>query len=173
MPDLCPPARCFPAFRGIGLVAVAAATIAATLLLMQLQPSADAGAAPYRTPRLAVIVHLGTVLPALLLGGFVLARRKGDRLHRLLGGIWMATMVVTSIASFWIRGPSGGISGIHLFSLGTLIAIPVALWRIRAGDVQVHRQIMTSLYIGLLVAGAFALAPDRAAGRFLLEFFGS
>jgi uncharacterized membrane protein len=140
---------------------------------MQLQPSSATLGAPYRTPQAAVIVHLATVLPAVLLGALVLAKRKGDPLHRLLGGVWMTMMVVTAIASFWIRGQSGGLSGIHLFSVGTLIAVPVSLWRIRAGDVRTHRGILTSLYIGLLVAGAFTLAPDRLAGRFLLELSGT
>ena len=160
-----------PRLKGARLVAVAAVTVAVTLVLMQLQPSAPADGAVYRTPPLAVFVHLATVTPAVLLGGFLLVRRKGDRPHRLLGGAWMGMMMATSVASFWIRGPSGGFSGIHLFSVGTLIAVPVSLWRIRAGDVGAHRRILTSLYIGLLVAGAFALAPDRAAGRFLLQLF--
>ena len=169
MSAFCPP---IPKFKGAGVLAVAAVTILATLLLMQLQPSAGAGGAPYRTPELAVFVHLATVGPAVLLGGFLLARRKGDRLHRMLGRAWMAMMLVTALASFWIRGPSGGLSGIHLFSVGTLIAVPMAVWRIRAGDLKAHRQITTSLYVGLLVAGAFALAPDRVAGRFLLDLVG-
>lgn len=172
MSYFCPSAGRFPNFRGAGIAAIAVATTAVTLILMQVQPSdGDAGSA-YQTPEFAVILHLATVLPALLLGGFLLARRKGGRMHRSLGRMWMAMMVLTAIASFWIRGPSGGFSGIHLFSVGTLIAVPVALWRIRAGDVKAHSQIMTSLYIGLIVAGAFALDPDRIAGSFVARLFG-
>lgn len=167
----CPPQRIW-GLKTSAIAGIVLATVAATVLLMQMQPPAHLAADQYRTPAWAIILHVGTVLPALALGAVVLARRKGDRRHRLLGRVWMATMIVTAITSFWIRGPSGGLSGIHLFSIGTLIAIPVALWRIRQRDVQAHQQIMVSLYIGLIVAGTFALAPDRMAGRFLIELLG-
>jgi uncharacterized membrane protein len=79
-------------------------------------------------------------------------------------------MVTTAIASFWIRGESGAFSGIHLFSVGTLVAVPMAIWRARVRDIRAHQQIVTSLYIGLLVAGAFALEPNRLAGHFVWGF---
>jgi uncharacterized membrane protein len=150
------------------LLTVLGTTIGATVLLSNTGPlTAAATAGPYRAPAWAVAVHLATVFPALVLGLIVLSRRKGNAAHRLLGGIWMALMLATAIVSFWIRGPTGSLSGIHLFSIATLVAVPTAWWRIRAGDVRAHRQIMVSLYIGLLVAGVFALAPDRVAGRWL------
>ncbi|MHA6296836.1 DUF2306 domain-containing protein [Devosia sp. CAU 1758] len=138
---------------------------------MQLQPAQAPIGGRYDTPRLAVVVHLTTVLPALLLGAFVLANRKGDRLHRSLGRLWLALMLITAIASFWIRGPHGGFSGIHLFSLGTAVAVPAAIASIHGGNVKAHRQILTSLYVGLIVAGAFALDSGRLAGIFLLGLF--
>jgi uncharacterized membrane protein len=122
---------------------------------------------PYQTPGWAVALHLATVLPALVLGLIVLSRRKGGPTHRMLGAIWMAMMVATSLASFWIRDESGSLSGIHLFSVGTLVAIPMAIWRARARDIAAHRQIMIGLYVGLVVAGIFALDPQRVAGRFV------
>jgi uncharacterized membrane protein len=80
--------------------------------------------------------------------------------------------VTTAVASFWIRGESGAFSGIHLFSIGTLIAVPMAIWRARVRDVGAHQKIVTSLYIGLLVAGAFALEPNRLAGHFVWSVLG-
>jgi uncharacterized membrane protein len=147
---------------------VTGATVIVTLLLMQLSPAGPAPEAdPYASPPWAIAIHLATILPATILGAVVLWRKKGGRAHRVLGAIWMALMATTSIVSFWIRGPGGGLSGIHIFSIGTLLAVPVAIWRIRMRDVRSHRQVLVSLYIGLIVAGAFALAPGRSLGALL------
>jgi uncharacterized membrane protein len=163
----CPPMK-RPSGREAGsLVAIAAATTAVTFAFMQIEGPAPGAREVYQSPAWAVALHLATVVPALALGLVILLRRKGGAVHRRLGAFWMAMMVTTAIVSFWIRGDSGAFSGIHLFSVGTLVAVPMALWRARARDIRAHRQIMVSLYIGLLVAGAFALEPDRAAGQFL------
>jgi uncharacterized membrane protein len=152
------------------LAAIAAVTTAVTLAFMQIEGTAPAAGGTYDTPSWAVAIHLATILPALVLGAVVLMRRKGGTAHRRLGSVWMALMVTTALASFWIRGESGAFSGIHFFSIGTLIAVPMAVWRARARDIRAHRQIMVSLYIGLLVAGAFALEPNRIAGNFVWRF---
>jgi uncharacterized membrane protein len=164
---LCPPIRGPWGGQWRSLAAIAAVTTAVTFLFMQIEGPAPAAGGNYQTPSWAVAIHLATVLPALLLAPVVFARRKGDSAHRMLGSVWMVLMVATATASFWIRGESGAFSGIHLFSVGTLIAVPMAVWRARARDIRAHRQIMISLYVGLIVAGLFALAPDRIAGRFV------
>lgn len=149
------------------LAIVAAATTGVTLALMQIEGPAAATGEIYRSPPWAVAVHLGTVLPALVLGLAILIRRKGGATHRRLGFVWMGLMVATAVASFWIRGANGAFSGIHLFSIGALVAVPMAIWRARVRDIRAHRQIMVSLYIGLIVAGGFALDPNRIGGHFL------
>jgi uncharacterized membrane protein len=151
------------------LAIIAGVTTAVTLMLMQIEgPTSLAGGA-YQTPPWAVSLHVGTVLTAVVLGLFLLARRKGGAVHRRLGIIWMGMMVTTAVASFWIRGDSGAFSGIHLFSVGTLVAVPMAIWRARVRDIRAHRQIMISLYVGLIVAGVFALSPNRVGGQFLWQ----
>lgn len=148
-------------------VAIAAVTTAVTVGLMQIQGPPATSGMPYHSPSWAVAIHIGTVIPALVLGAVVLSRRKGGVVHRRFGAAWMGLMVATAVVSFWIRGENGAFSGIHLFSAGTLIAVPMAIWRARMRDIRAHRQIMISLYIGLLVAGAFALDRDRIAGQFV------
>lgn len=145
------------------------ATIAVTLALMQIQgPNLREGAG-YRSPTWAVVLHLATVLPALVLGLFILVRRKGGPAHRVLGGVWLGMMVTTAIVSFWVRGETGAFSGIHLFSIGVLVAAPMAIWRARVRDIGAHQRIMISLYIGLIVAGVFALDPERLGGAFVRQ----
>lgn len=149
------------------IAGIAAATTAVTLTFMRIEGPALGAGETYQTPPWAIAIHLGTVLPALVLGFIILTRRKGGAVHRRLGFIWMGMMMSTAIASFWIREESGAFGGIHLFSIGTLIAVPMAIWRARVRDIRGHQQIMVSLYVGLIVAGAFALEPSRVGGQFI------
>ena len=165
-------ALCWPIKRAWGielrsLAAIAAVTTAVTLAFMQIEGPAPVAGGNYQSPSWAIAVHLATILPALLLGLVILTRRKGGATHRRLGSVWLSLMVTTAIATFWIRGESGAFSGIHLFSIGTLVAVPMAIWRARVRDIRAHRQIMVSLYMGLIVAGVFALEPNRIAGQFV------
>jgi uncharacterized membrane protein len=119
-----------------------------------------------------IALHLATALPALLLGPVVLIRRKGDRLHKIMGRIWVGLMVTAALASVFIRSPGGGILGsgfsfIHLFTIWTLISVPLGVLAIRRGDVNAHRQAMQGLYLGLCVAGAFTLIPGRLLGNWV------
>ena len=116
-----------------------------------------------------IVLHLATVVPALVLGGIMLARRKGDRPHRLMGRAYAALMVATALSSFWIGRPGTGIAGsgysfIHIFSVWTLICIPWAIHTARTGNIQSHKGIMTGLYVGLVVAGLFTMIPGRLLG---------
>ena len=67
----------------------------------------------------AIQFHVATVLPAAVLGAFLLARPKGTPSHRLLGKIWLVLMVMTSLSTFFIHGINtvGGFSPIHLLSV--------------------------------------------------------
>jgi uncharacterized membrane protein len=114
----------------------------------------------------ALIIHLGTVIPALPLGAYVLLSRKGGRLHRLLGRIWAGMMVVTAISSFWLRS-NGSLSPIHIFAVITLVSIPLAVLAARRGDIERHRRAMMGTYIGLVIAGAFAFLPGRLLNTWL------
>jgi len=144
----------------IGALAVLLGTVVVTLTLMAL--SYGEGQPSDNDLSLAVVIHLATVVPAVPLGGYVLFRRKGDALHRILGRIWVVLMLVTAISSFWLS-----ISFIHIFSVLVLFSVPLSLWRISKGDVVGHRRSMEGMYIGLVVAGAFAFIPGRFLGTLL------
>ena len=147
------------------LITIAAATalLTATLTALSFGPAPDTHPEPLSLP---LIIHLATVLPALPLGAYLLARRKGDSLHRMLGRIWAVLMIVTAISSFWLRS-NGSLSFIHIFSVITLISIPLSIMHIRRGNVARHRGSMTGVYIGLVVAGAFAFLPGRLLSSWL------
>lgn len=156
----------------------AGATILATLVLMALV-SLSGGfvsgteAAVARTRiNLPIIIHLSTVIPAIPLGAYVLWRKKGDWLHKIMGRIWGVLMIVTAISSFWIGRPGSGLGGtglsfIHIFSIVTLVSIPMGIWAIRKGDVVGHYRAMQGPYIGLLIAGLFAFIPGRLLGNLI------
>ncbi len=123
----------------------------------------------------AIGVHVIAAFVALVLGAFVLWRRKGDRRHRWMGRVWVATMVVVAVSSFGIStiGVVGPFSPIHLLSIYTLISLAtgvgVFFWPSslsRAARLHTHRITMQSLYAGaLLIAGGFTFLPYRFLGR--------
>ena len=97
----------------------------------------------------------------------MLLRRKGTASHKRLGRIWVGLMAAVALSSFWIfeirRG--AGPSLIHLLSVWTLVSLALAVYYIRRGNVRAHRGFMIGTFIGLVVAGAFAMAPGRALYR--------
>lgn len=112
----------------------------------------------------AIQIHAFAAISAFLLGAVVLFRRKGDRLHRFGGRLWVVLMLVVALSSFFIHTIRlwGIWSPIHLLSLATLLSLAYAVRRIRGGDVAAHAAAMRTTYVGaLIVAGAFTLAPGR------------
>lgn len=114
-----------------------------------------------------VYVHLTAAIVALVVGTVQLARAKGTASHRLAGWTFVALMLTVAISSLWI--PSFlHFTWIHLFTLITLVSLPLALWRIRHGNVRGHAAAMKGLYIGgLVIAGIFTLIPGRLLGNLL------
>lgn len=112
-------------------------------------------------------IHLATVVPCLLIGGWLLLRRKGTPQHKRLGRVYATLMLATgavTLAMPALVGPTvlNHFGIIHLFSVLALVSIPVAVVAIRVGNVRTHRGTMLGLYLGgILIAGAFALAPGR------------
>ena len=111
----------------------------------------------------ALSVHLITVIPAIPLGGYLFATRKGGPRHRLLGKIWLGLMLTTAISTIFIRNlANGGFSWIHLLTLLTLVSVPQALLSARRGDIAAHRKHMVTFYLGsLIIAGGFTFLPGR------------
>ena len=123
---------------------------------------------------IALIGHLLTVLPAFVIGTYVLFTRKGSRRHRLLGKIYLVLMFVTAIFSLFIPAFDGPqfllhFGFIHLLSVLALYTVPAAYFAARNGNVRVHQGKMIGLYVGgLLLAGGLAMMPGRLIHTFLV-----
>jgi uncharacterized membrane protein len=101
---------------------------------------------------------------ALVGGVAMITMRKGTRVHRLLGRVWVATMLVTAGSSLLIRAtvmPIGRFGPIHLLSLLSLSAVIGGSIAIRRGQLVAHRQAMIQAFVGLAIAGLFTLTPGR------------
>ena len=121
-----------------------------------------------------VQLHLAAVMPALLLGAWLLLGKKGGPRHRLLGKIYLGLMVVAALSAAVLPaqvGPTVSIGSLrlgflHLLVLLTLRGVWMAFHTIRKGDIRAHKRHMVMLYFGaLMIAGLFSLAPGRLLHR--------
>lgn len=109
-------------------------------------------------------VHAFGAILAVALGALVFLRRKGDWLHKAMGRVWMMSMVVVALSSFFITEIRmfGPYSLIHLLSVFTIYAVIEAIWLARTGNIRRHKRAVITLYgVALLLAGAFTLLPGR------------
>jgi len=126
---------------------------------------------PILSASLVVQLHLAAALPAVLLGPIVLFRRARDRLHKVLGYVWIAAIVALSLTGLLIPGDFaliGRAGPIHLLSLLAIWGVGEGLVRIRRGDVAGHLAAMRSVWFGAVgLAGLFTLLPGRTLNRAL------
>ncbi|GHE48856.1 membrane protein [Camelimonas fluminis] len=119
---------------------------------------------PLLNASFAIQIHVAAAIAALLLGGAILLRRKGDAPHRIAGRVWGGLMIVVAGSSFFIHEVRmwGPWSPIHLLSLLTLASLA---WGVRMARIRrhsAHRRIMLGLYMGaLVITGFFTLLPGR------------
>ncbi|NMG40951.1 DUF2306 domain-containing protein [Chelativorans sp. ZYF759] len=133
---------------------------------MTLQPLLDA--------TVAIQIHTVSAILAFVLGGLVLFRRKGDRLHRMGGRIWAGLMGLVCVSSFFIHTVQviGIWSPIHVLSVTTLAALIGGIRSARAGSILEHQRIMQWTYFGaLILAGYFTFLPGRIMYRMVFGGF--
>jgi uncharacterized membrane protein len=116
-------------------------------------------------------MHLATVLTPLAITPVQLLRRRGDGTHRVLGWLWALSLFGTALISFGIRGINdGGLSIVHLFSVVTIVSVPLLVFAARHQRIARHRGAVRGLVTGaLLTAGYFTLIPGRMLGGWLWE----
>ncbi len=113
---------------------------------------------------LAIQIHVATVVPAAIIGPVLFSQRKGTRLHKAFGRVWMALMAITAISTFFIHEINlvAGFSPIHILSLLVLFGCIRAVVAARVGQISLHREIVKKVYLGGIVgAGFFAFMPGR------------
>lgn len=103
-----------------------------------------------------VVFHVATVLPCLPLGLYLLVAPKGTHLHKQLGKLWVALMVIAALSTLFIRDGME-LSWIHIFVPLTLRASYLIVTKARRGDIKGHRNEIVSLYLGaLMIPGIWA-----------------
>ncbi len=124
--------------------------------------------APLLDAPLAIRIHVATVVPAFVIGTYLIfVSRKGAPHHRALGYVYLVLMTVTALAALFIHvlmpsGPFGGFSPIHLFSALTLFGVASALIGARTHNIPQHRASMLGVYVGgILIAGSLTFLPGR------------
>lgn len=118
-----------------------------------------------------ILIHVLAASGAVVAGGLALALKKGTPLHRILGRTWVALMLVTALGSFAIQS-RGHLSWIHLLSVLTLAGLGASIFAVARGRLQAHRRGMRFTYLGLVIAGAFTLLPDRRLGYMVWHHVG-
>jgi uncharacterized membrane protein len=116
-----------------------------------------------------VWAHLATIMVALALTPVMLLRRRGDTLHRQLGWVWCAAMLLTALISFFVRDANhGNFSFIHILSAWVLVQVPLIVRAARAHDIKAYRLRVRAMVTGaLLVAGFFTFPFNRLLGHWL------
>jgi uncharacterized membrane protein len=112
----------------------------------------------------AIQLHAFAAMTAFALGIVQLSAPKGTLPHRTIGFVWVTLMAIVGLSSFWIHQLRmwGIWSPIHLLSIFTLVALPLAVWAAHRHDVGRHRRAMISIFAGaLLIAGLFTFVPGR------------
>ncbi|WP_293452644.1 DUF2306 domain-containing protein [Planktotalea sp.] len=111
--------------------------------------------------------HAACAMLSLCLAPIMLWRRKGDRLHKILGRVWVLGMALTALSSFAIQDIRliGPFSPIYGLSLLTLYSLFNAVRYARAGNIEAHKSSILGAAEGLIGAGVFTLLPDRLMSR--------
>jgi len=112
----------------------------------------------------AIQIHAAAAIAAFVLGGVVLFRRKGGKVHMALGRAWVLLMLTVVFSSFFIHTINlwGIWSPIHLLSVGTFFSLIYGFAAIRRRNIEVHKRVMQSTYLGaLIIAGFFTFLPGR------------
>lgn len=102
-------------------------------------------------------IHLASAIVALVAGAWVVLRPKGTAIHRRMGWVYAASMLILNITALLIYRLTGSFGPFHIaaiVSLATLIAGIIPAWRRKPADKWLDRHyfFMAYSYMGLLAA---------------------
>ncbi|WP_340587406.1 DUF2306 domain-containing protein [Erythrobacter alti] len=143
-----------PFIRGLVIVAGTAMT-AICMLAITRAALGLSGELPHLR-HFVIMFHVATVLPCVPLGLYLLLAPKGTAMHKQLGKLWVALMVITALSTLFIRDGMQ-LTWIHIFVPITLRAAYLIIAKARRGDIKGHRNEIVSLYLGaLMIPGIWA-----------------
>lgn len=125
---------------------------------------------PILSASLPIQLHVVAALIGLTLGAYVLYRPRRDRLHKILGYIWVVAMAVLSLSSFAIPShfTAIGVGPLHMFAVLTLTSLWFGVRFAIQRNFTAHEKVFRSLYSnGLVIAGAFTFLPGRTINRII------
>ena len=118
-----------------------------------------------------ILIHLVFAAVAIVIGPFALFRTRRDRVHKVLGYIWLSAMTGLAISGLfihsefpliWYFGP------IHLFSFLALWGVFDGIRLARQGNIAAHQATMKSLWYGAIgVSVLLTFWPGRTLNRVL------
>ena len=115
--------------------------------------------AVYQAHTLALLLHVGGMMFAALLGPFQFLRSlraRRPRVHRLMGRLYVTGAIVGGLSGVQLAqyAATGAAAGIGFALLGVLVLVTtvMAFVRIRDGQVQAHREWMTRSYALIFAA---------------------
>jgi uncharacterized membrane protein len=156
----------------VGVIAIAMGPVGPPLARIAAQARLHApDLALWAELSLPIKIHLATALTALVLGGVLMAVRKGRTFHRVAGWVWVSLVSVTAGATLFITSLNhGSWSFLHIFTAWTLIVLPLAVMAAKRHVVRQHRYRMMGLfYGGFAVNLLIAFIPGRTMW---MMFFG-
>lgn len=112
-------------------------------------------------------IHLATVVPCFIIGTMLLLIKKGTRIHKGFGRLYMVLMLFTALVTLFMPAHVGPrilnhFGWIHSFSFLTIYTVPKAYLAIKRGNVKSHKRKMILLYFGaIIIAGGFTFVPGR------------
>lgn len=118
-----------------------------------------------------IAIHAIAASYSLLFGAFqLLRRRKGGKLHKIIGRIWVAAMYLVCFTSFGIQTLNDGFSWLHGLSLLTIVTVSAGLWAAITRKIPAHKSFMTGSYFGIIGAFVGVIAvPSRRIPSMAVE----
>ncbi|WP_258802854.1 DUF2306 domain-containing protein [Pseudarthrobacter sp. NS4] len=116
-----------------------------------------------------LVSHVIAALFALAIGPVQILRRRRDRIHRMMGYLWVAAMYYVCFSSFWIV-TAGHFTWLHGLSAFTIVTVTLGLYSAIRRNIPSHVGNMVGSYIGIAVAFIFAtVVPGRAIPQLLAQ----
>ena len=119
---------------------------------------------PLAESSLPLQIHVASAISTFLVGLYLLSGLpKGTKTHRRIGWLWVTTMAITAVSSFFLVGLNGNTySWIHGLSAWTVIMLPFGVVAARRHNVKSHASNMRGMFLGgMLIAGLFSFLPGR------------